>query len=91
MSPALRHPNGPAFDTNALQIPSSAWSVGRLGQAAPYFALRATKGKREAESKGEVREKKSKRWPGSWTFCPDVFHRSRVASPTRGWSWKQQT
>jgi hypothetical protein len=28
--------------------------VGRLCQAAPYFALRATKGKRGAESKGEV-------------------------------------
>jgi hypothetical protein len=28
--------------------------VGRLCQAAPYFALRATKGKRGAGSKGEV-------------------------------------
>jgi hypothetical protein len=42
-SPALRQPNGPAFDTNALQVSSSARPVGRLCQAA-----------REAESKGEV-------------------------------------
>jgi hypothetical protein len=34
MRPALRHPNGPAFDTNALQVSSSAWPVGRLCQAA---------------------------------------------------------
>jgi hypothetical protein len=34
MSPAFRHPNGPAFDTNALQVSSSAWPVGRLCQAA---------------------------------------------------------
>jgi hypothetical protein len=32
--------------------------VGRLCQAAPYFALRATKGKREAEGKGAAH------WPG---------------------------
>jgi hypothetical protein len=43
MSPALRHPNGPAFDTNALQVSSSTWPVGRLCQAA-----------REAEGKGAV-------------------------------------
>jgi hypothetical protein len=40
---------------------------------------------------GGFRTKKSKRWPGSWTFCPDVFHGSRVASPTRAGSWKKQT
>jgi hypothetical protein len=34
--------------------------VGRLCQAAPYFALRATKGKRGAESKGAAH------WPGLW-------------------------
>jgi hypothetical protein len=43
MSPALRHPNGPAFDTNALQGFSCSGSVGRLCQAA-----------RGAGSKGEV-------------------------------------
>jgi hypothetical protein len=54
MSPALRHPNGPAFDTNALQGFSCSGPVGRLCQAAPYFALRATKGRRGVGSKGEV-------------------------------------
>jgi hypothetical protein len=54
MRPALRHPNGPAFDTNALQGFSCSWPVGRWCQAAPYFALRATKGKRGAGSKGAV-------------------------------------
>jgi hypothetical protein len=43
MNPALRHPNGPAFDTNALQGFSCSGPVGRLCQAA-----------REAGSKGEV-------------------------------------
>jgi hypothetical protein len=60
MSPALRHPNGPAFDTNALQNFPCTRTVGRLCQAAPYFALRATKGKREAEGKGAAH------WPGLW-------------------------
>jgi hypothetical protein len=31
MSPALRHPNGPAFDTNALQVfsvlPHNLWVI----------------------------------------------------------------
>jgi hypothetical protein len=41
-----------------------------LGQAAPHFALRATKGKREAESKGEVQDKKVKALAWILDFLP---------------------
>jgi hypothetical protein len=45
---AFRHPNGPAFDTNALQVFSCAWPVGRLCQAAPCRPL-VSSGTRSAE------------------------------------------
>jgi hypothetical protein len=72
MSPALRHPNGPAFDTNALQVSSSAWPVGRLCQAA-----------RGAGSKGEVLGPvagKNARPPRAHPISPDV----RMSQPLGG-------